>query len=167
MNRRNLAIVALCCLPTIAITTVVAQRYSSDERGVGGSPASAAHVDEAVGRVVAQPMRPGEPVGPAAVVASVSYEGDVAGLPKTAAVFVFARAYDATVGRHDFHRANVVARPPVLPREVTKPPAECETGDARRRYETEHGGEAMDLGFAVDVVQEASGLGMGDTLRAL
>jgi hypothetical protein len=91
LNRRNLAIVALCCLPTIAITTVVAQRYSPDERGVGGSPASAAHVDEAVGRVVAQPMRPGEPVGPAAVVASVSYEGDVAGLPKTAAVFVFAR----------------------------------------------------------------------------
>lgn len=36
-------------------------------------------------------MRPGQRLGSAVVVVSVSYEGEVAGLPETATVFVFAR----------------------------------------------------------------------------
>jgi hypothetical protein len=91
LNRRNLAILALCCIPTIAITTVMAYRFAADEPVVTVPAASVPGRDAGLGRLEARPMQPGEPLGQASVVASVSYAGEVARLPEAAMVFIFAR----------------------------------------------------------------------------
>lgn len=90
MNKRNLVILMLCCVPTIAITFVMAHRYAADEPATAGLTDAVSGQDE-IRRVEARAMQPGEPFGPASVVAVVSYAGTVAHLPETAAVFVFAR----------------------------------------------------------------------------
>ncbi len=91
LDRRNLAIIAICCVPTIAITMVMAYRFGLDEPALTAPTAALTDPVETVPRVQARPMQPGEPLGAATVVASVSYAGDAARLPETAAVFVFAR----------------------------------------------------------------------------
>lgn len=105
--KRPWVLLLVCCVPTVLATAIVAYNLgaASVESAVavspGGTPAAAAtslpppvepQANRAVQRVVAQPMMPGaQPATSGGIVALVSYAGDVATLPASATVFVFAR----------------------------------------------------------------------------
>ena len=55
----------------------------------------------------------------------------------------------------------------MLSRRVAEAAAQGEPGDAGHRHEAEHGGEAVQLRFLVDVAEQAAGLGAGDLRLAI
>src|SRR4029453_8382300 len=80
--------------------------------------------------------------------------------PEQIGVFAFARAQQPPLGRHDIDPLHVVARPAEASRHIAEAAAERQPGDPRRRDETENRGETMELRLAVDVAEEAAGLGV-------
>ena len=101
---RPWVLLLVCCVPTVLVTAVVAYNLGAASMAVSSAPAAArspttsspavttAAPTPEVRRVVAQSMLPGaQPAATGGIVALVSYAGDVASLPASATVFVFAR----------------------------------------------------------------------------
>ncbi|MDH3643076.1 MAG: hypothetical protein OES38_13325 [Gammaproteobacteria bacterium] len=94
----------VCCVPTVLVTALVAYNLGAASVALTSTPAparapvapaptgSAAGPDAGAQRIVAQSMLPGaQPAATGGIVALVSYAGDIASLPASATVFVFAR----------------------------------------------------------------------------
>ena len=98
---RPWVLLLICCLPTVLATAVVA--YDLGARSLAAAPTQAPAVTPLAAtepqarppvsrRDVAQSMLPGaQTAASGGIVASVSYAGDIASLPASASIFVFAR----------------------------------------------------------------------------
>jgi len=102
LSNRPFVLLLVCCVPTVLATAGVAY-YLGAESAVSVPQTIAVDVaahgqpsaPPAVRRDVARSMLPGAPsTTSAGLIALVTYAGDVASLPASAAVFVFARRAD-------------------------------------------------------------------------